>query len=146
MSHDSSTGGPGGGDADMTLAFELAALQALADPSVVFNDARQWTEYVGVVSEKPTYVVTNFTRKHRIRQDFFSGPRGVVESLENVREQFDTDRHVLVGASDDDAAAADSAGWEYLPVEQAADAAGWGLGDDDDAEEAFESSDRDDWP
>ena len=146
MSHDSSTGGPGGGDADMTLAFELAALQTLADPSVVFNDARQWTEYVGVVSEKPTYVVTNFTRKHRIRQDFFSGPRGVVESLENVKEQFDTGRHVLVGASDDDAAAAESAGWEYLPVEQAADAAGWGLGDDDDAEEAFESSDRDDWP
>ncbi len=146
MSHDSSTGGPGGGDADMTLAFELAALQALADPSVVFNDARQWTEYVGVVSEKPTYVVTNFTRKHRIRQDFFSGPRGVVESLENVKEQFDTDRHVLVGASDDDAAAAESAGWEYLPVEQAADAAGWELGGDDDAEEAFESSDRDDWP
>ena len=146
MSHDSSTGGPGGGDADMTLAFELAALQALADPSVVFNDARQWTEYVGVVSEKPTYVVTNFTRKHRVRQDFFSGPRGVVESLENVKEQFDTGRHVLVGASDDDAAAAESAGWEYLPVEQAADAAGWELGDADDAEAAFESSDRDDWP
>jgi hypothetical protein len=146
MSHDSSTGGPGGGDADMTLAFELAALQALADPSVVFNDARQWTEYVGVVSEKPTYVVTNFTRKHRVRQDFFSGPRGVVESLENVKEQFDTGRHVLVGASDDDAAAAESAGWEYLPVGQAADAAGWELGDADDAEAAFESSDRDDWP
>jgi hypothetical protein len=146
MSHDSSTGGPGGGDADMTLAFELAALQTLADPSVVFNDARQWTEYVGVVSEKPTYVVTNFTRKHRIRQDFFSGPRGVVESLENVKEQFDTGRHVLVGASDDDAAAAESAGWEYLPVEQAADAAGWGLADDDDTEAAFESNDRDDWP
>ena len=146
MSHDSSTGGPGGGDADMTLAFELAALQALADPSVVFDGARQWTEYVGVVSEKPTYVVTNFTRKHRVRQDFFSGPRGVVESLENVKEQFDTGRHVLVGASDDDAAAAESAGWEYLPVEQAADAAGWELGDADDAEAAFESSDRDDWP
>ena len=146
MSHDSSTGAPGGGDADMTLAFELAALQALAEPSVVFNDARQWTEYVGVVSQKPTYVVTNFTRKHRIRQDFFSGPRGVVESLENVGEQFDTGRHVLVGVSDDDAAAADAAGWEYLPVEQAADAAGWGLGDDDGPEEPFESSDRDDWP
>lgn len=59
------------GDADMTLAFELDALQTLADPAAVFNDARQWTEYVGVVSEKPTYVVTNYTRKHRVRQDFF---------------------------------------------------------------------------
>jgi hypothetical protein len=148
MSNDASSGGgPGGGDADMTLAFELAALQHLAEPSVVFNDARQWTEYVGVVSEKPTYVVTNFTRKHRIRQDFFSGPRGVTESLENVKDQFDTDRHVLVGTSDDDAAAADAAGWEYLPLEQAADAAGWALaGADDGPEDPFESSDRDDWP
>ena len=148
MSNDASSGGgPGGGDADMTLAFELGALQTLAEPDVVFNDARQWTEYVGVVSEKPTYVVTNFTRKHRIRQDFFSGPRGVVESLENVKEQFDTDRHVLVGTTDDDAAAADSAEWEYLPVEQAADAAGWAVADgDDDSDDPFEESGRDDWP
>jgi hypothetical protein len=147
MSNDASSGGgPGGGDADMTLAFELGALQNLAEPSVVFNDARQWTEYVGVVSEKPTYVVTNFTRKHRIRQDFFSGPRGVTESLENVKDQFDTARYVLVGATDDDVAAAETAGWEYLPLEQAADAAGWALADDDDSEEPFESSDRDDWP
>lgn len=136
----------GGGSTDMTLAFELAALQRLADPGGVFDGARRWSEYVGVVSGEPTYVVTNFTRTHRIRQDFFSGPQGKRESLENVRGQFDTDRHVLVGASDDDAAAAESAGWEYLPVEQAADAAGWELGGDDDAEEAFESSDRDDWP
>jgi hypothetical protein len=146
MSNDASSGGPGGGDAAMTLAFELEALRNLADPNAVFNDARQWTEYVGVVSEKPTYVVTNFTRKHRIRQDFFSGPRGVIESLENVREQFDTDRHVLIGTTDDDAAAADDAGWEYLPVEQAADAAGWTVAGDDDPEDPFESSDRDDWP
>ena len=144
---DSSAGGPGGGDADMTLAFELAALQDLAEPSAVFSDARQWTEYVGVVSEKPTYVVTNFTRKHRIRQDFFSGPRGVTESLANVKDQFDTARYVLVGTSDDDVAAADAAEWEYLPLEQAADAAGWTLAGADDApDDPFESSDRDDWP
>ena len=83
----------------MTLAFELEALKGLADPNAVFEDARQWTKYVGVVSEKPTYVVTNFTRKERIRQDFFSGPRGVEESLENVKRQFDTDRHVFVGTT-----------------------------------------------
>ena len=58
----------GSGSGEMTLAFELEALQSLANPNVVFNDARQWTKYVGVVSEKPTYVVTNFTRKHRDRK------------------------------------------------------------------------------
>ena len=134
------------GSGDMTLAFDLAALQALAEPDRVFTDARQWTEYVGVVSEKPTYVVTNFTRKHRIRQDFFSGPRGREESLESVRDQFDTERHVFVGTSDEDRELADRVGWEYLPVEDAAEAAGWTLAED--AEPAAEpaADERDDWP
>jgi hypothetical protein len=130
----------------MTLAFDLEALQGLADPNAVFNDARQWTKYVGVVSDKPTYVVTNFTRKERIRQDFFSGPRGVEESLENVKQQFDTDRHVFVGANDDDRTVAEAADWEYLPVEEAAEAAGWELADEADEDDPFEADVRDDWP
>ena len=134
------------GSGDMTLAFELEALRGLADPSAVFNDARQWTEYVGVVSEKPTYVVTNFTRKHRVRQDFFSGPRGVKESLENVKRQFDTDRHVFVGTTDDDREIAEATGWEYLALEDAADAAGWELGGEEGEADPFEDDARDDWP
>lgn len=129
----------------MSLAFDLAALQALAEPDRVFTDARQWTEYVGVVSEKPTYVVTNFTRKHRIRQDFFSGPRGREESLESVKDQFDTERHVLVGTGEEDRELAEQVGWEYLPVEDAAEAAGWELAAD--VEEPEPAADeRDDWP
>jgi len=135
-----------GGSGEMTLAFELDALKSLADPGTVFTDARQWTEYVGVVSEKPTYVVTNFTRKHRVRQDFFSGPRGVGESLENVAEQFDTERHVFVGTTDDDEAIADEAGWEYLPLAEAAEAAEWELAAESADEELFEAETRDDWP
>jgi len=135
----------GGGSSDMTLAFELDALKQLAHPDAVFNDARQWSEYVGVVSEKPTYVVTNFTRKHRIRQDFFSGPRGREDSLSNVKTQFDTERHVFVGTSDDDAALADGVGWEYLPLEDAAAAADWELGDAESPDET-ETETRDDWP
>ena len=134
-----------GGSTDMTLAFELSALKALADPNAVFNNARQWTEYVGVVSEKPTYVVTNFTRKHRVRQDFFSGPRGVEESLENIKSQFDTDRHVFVGVDADDEALADAAGWEFLDVEDAAAAAGWTVGAADESTPA-DAQTRDDWP
>ncbi|MFB6205912.1 MAG: hypothetical protein ABEJ05_05215 [Haloglomus sp.] len=137
----------GGGSSDMTLAFELAALKRLAEPDAVFSDARTWSKYVGVVSAEPTYVVTNFTRKNRIRQDFFSGPRGREESLENVKRQFDTDRHVFVGTGDDDADLAERVEWEYLPVEQAAEAAGWELGDADEAEDvAATEDDRDDWP
>jgi hypothetical protein len=138
-----------GGSGDMTLAFDLAALKALAKPDAVFSDARQWTEYVGVVSEKPTYVVTNFTRKHRIRQDFFSGPRGREESLENVREQFGTDRHVFVGTDAADADLAEATGWEYLDVEDAAEAADWTLASDEPPAAELSGRDdepRDDWP
>ena len=136
-----------GGSGDMTLAFDLDALKQLAYPDSVFADARQWSEYVGVVSEQPTYVVTNFTRKHRIRQDFFSGPRGREESLTNVKEQFDTDRHVFVGTDDADAELAASVDWEYLAVEDAAEAAEWELGDPQaPAATANEDEERDDWP
>jgi hypothetical protein len=135
-----------GGSGDMTLAFELDALEALADPTDVFSGTRRWTEYVGVISEQPTYVVTNFTRKNRIRQDFFSGPRGRRESLENVKGQFDTERHVFVGTNDEDRELAEDLDWEYLPVTEAAEAAGWTLGDDDDEEETAGSEPRDDWP
>ncbi len=133
-----------GGSTDMTLAFELAALQGLSNPGRVFDGARRFSEYVGVVSAEPTYVVTNFTRAHRIRQDFFSGPQGKGESLENVRGQFDTDRHVLVSPLEDASLAAD-VGWEHVPLERAAEAAGWELGDPD-ADDRDDEGDRDDWP
>lgn len=135
-----------GGSGDMTLAFELTALQALAKPGEVFADARRWTKYVGVVSEKPTYVVTNFTRKRRIRQDFFSGPKGKAESLESVKRQFDTDRHVFVGVDDEDRELAEAVGWEFLHVEDAAEAAGWTLAEEDDANAQSDEPVRDDWP
>ncbi|WP_440988950.1 DUF7124 domain-containing protein [Haloarchaeobius baliensis] len=133
------------GDGTMTLALELSALERLANPEAVFDDARRWSKYVGVVSDKPTYVVTNFTRKNRIRQDFFSGPRGKGESLESVGEQFDTDRHVFVGTTDEDADLAEEVGWEYLPIEDAADAAGWEMAEPEDDAEPEEPV-RDDWP
>ncbi|ELY45173.1 DUF7124 domain-containing protein [Natronorubrum sulfidifaciens] len=134
------------GGSDMTLAFELEALKALASPETVFEDARGWTEYIGVVSEKPTYVVTNFTRKNRIRQDFFSGPRGKAESLEGVKGQFDTDRYVFVGSSDDDEQLADDVDWEYLAVEDAAEAADWILATNVESEDDDPEPVRDDWP
>lgn len=134
-----------GGSNDMTLAFELDALKRLSEPDVVFTNARQWTAYIGVVSEKPTYVVTNFTRKNRIRQDFFSGPRGEKESLENVKEQFDTDRHVFIGAGEEDQTLANETDWEYLDIEDAAEAADWTLGSTD-TQPAQSEPERDDWP
>ena len=137
------------GDTDMTLAFELSALEALAYPERVFEDARTWSRYVGVVSEEPTYVVTNFTRKNRIRQDFFSGPRGKAESLESVKQQFATERQVFIGTTDEDEQLAEEVDWEYLPVEDAADAADWVIATEVEADEVDETEageKREDWP
>ncbi len=134
-----------GGNSDMTLAFELKALKELDSPDTVFTDARQWTNYVGVISEKPTYVVTNFTRKHRIRQDFFSGPRTRKESLTNIKEQFDSDRYVLVGVDEEDERLAEATDWEFLDLEDAAGAADWRLAPEETTTEV-EQETRDDWP
>jgi hypothetical protein len=133
------------GSGDMTLAFELEALKQFQNPDSVFTDARQWTNYVGVISDKPTYVVTNFTRKHRIRQDFFSGPRTREESLGNIKEQFDSDRYVFVGTTDEDSDLADSVDWEYVDVEAAAEAADWQLALEEQTTEVQEDT-REDWP
>ena len=135
------------GSGEMTLAFELSALEEMDKPESVFDDARRWSKYVGVVSDKPTYVVTNFTRKNRIRQDFFSGPKGKGESLQSVREQFDTDRHVFVGTTDEDRNLAEENDWEFLDVEEAAEAADWELASEaDDEADDDEEDQRDDWP
>lgn len=134
-----------GGSDDMTLAFELEALKALANPEAVFTDARQWTNYVGVISEEPTYVVTNFTRQHRIRQDFFSGPRTREESLVNIRTQFDSERYVFVGTNADDETLAEETDWEYVSIETAADAAGWELATETEPVES-EDDGHADWP
>ena len=138
---------------DMTLAFDLSALKALAAPGEAVTDARQWTSYVGVVSDAPTYEITNFTRQHRIRQDFFSGPQDRAESLTQIRDQFDTERYVLVAGPDaepvDESASAEDdsavpAGWEVLAVADAAEAAGWALGDR--STTPASEPDREDWP
>lgn len=136
----------GDSDGEMTLAFDLDALRQLAHPDAVFTDARQWSEYVGIVSEEPTYVVTNFARKHRVRQDFFSGPRGRAESLENVMDQFETPRYVYVGTDDDAATLAEETGWEFLDVADAAEAAEWELGEPEPPAQAEQEETRDDWP
>jgi len=134
-----------GGNGDMTLAFELAALKELRSPDSVFTDARQWTNYVGVISDKPTYVVTNFTRKHRIRQDFFSGPRSREESLENIKDQFDSERYVFVGTDSEDEGLAEQTGWEYVDYESAAQAADWELAPEEKTQQ-IEQEQREDWP
>lgn len=136
-----------GGSTDMTLAFDLSAMQRLADPGAAVENAKTWSEYIGVVSNEPTYVVTNFTRKHRIQQDFFSGPRDKRETMAELKTQFDTERHVYVSNDQEEQELAEEFDWEFLHVEDAAEAAGWELTEiEEDTERIGEEVRREDWP
>lgn len=111
----------------MALAFDLSALRALEDPRGAVDDAREWALMVGIASDEPESSVSAFARDHRVRRDFFPGERDAQESLLYVRRAFDADRYVYVGTDERHRGAATSAGWEYRPIEEAAEKAGWEL-------------------
>ncbi|WP_255149833.1 DUF7124 domain-containing protein [Halorarius halobius] len=134
-------------DVRLTLAFDLAALRRLSDPARVVADAKQWSEHVGVVTDRPPHVLTKFTREHAIDHALAPEPAPAVESLEHAREHFETGRYVHVGTREEHEGRAERVGWEYLEIAEAAELAGWGLETPDEADDAnrMETS-TDDWP
>lgn len=122
--------GPHGGADDMTLAFSLEALQRLADPRAVCADANQWADWIGIVGDAPAHVLTTFQRDHGIDLDFFNGGgMGPAERLADIdgHSMFYAERMVLVGVDEADERIAETAGWEYVPLSEAAEGAGWTL-------------------
>lgn len=133
-------------DVRLTLAFDLAALRRLSAPDAVMADAARWSEHVGVVTDRPPHVLTKFTRKHGIQQDFSPDPADAAETLTHLREHFDAGRYVHVGCSIEHEQRADASGWEYLDVEEAATEAGWELGRAQRTESTRLDTSTDDWP
>lgn len=121
-----------GGDERLALAFALAAAERLAAPEDAFADARRWSRYVGIVSDDPR-AADRYARERDLPQDFFTGERGKGDSLAIVRRQYAADRYVFLGTTDGDRRLADSIGWEYYPVEEAAARAEWELSSTDGA-------------
>lgn len=113
----------------MTLLLSVPALEALAAPAAAIDDARRWSDYVGVVGndEAAAESVESFVDGLKADPDFVAG--AAVGSLAAVRQRFRTDRHVVVGTSDADRDVAAALGWEYLTVEEAAAKAEWSLAD-----------------
>lgn len=113
-------------DKEMTLAFSLPAIDQFADPKGVFDDARTWSRYVGVV-DNYTDDVEAYLREHDLHQDFELGDRDKWLALQDLHEATDTDRNVFVGTTEDDRRAGEFTGWEYQTVHEVAEKAGWRL-------------------
>ncbi|CCQ36022.1 uncharacterized protein Nmlp_1834 [Natronomonas moolapensis 8.8.11] len=117
----------------ITLAFELAALERLLDPSDVIRDTQRWTDHLGIVSDEPTHLVRKRARDYGFTPDFLPGPRDRAESLVKIGNQpeHDADRYVLVSADEGIQSVAESHDWEFRHIEEAAETAGWLLHDGD---------------
>ncbi|MFB6223730.1 MAG: hypothetical protein ABEH86_08690 [Haloarcula sp.] len=122
----------GGGIDDMTMAVTYDAARQFADPQLVFRDARAWADWVGIVGDVEAFVINKFQRDHGIDADFFSGAgQEPAERLADIdkHSMFYAERMVLVGQPDAEPIA-DRAGWEFVPLSDAAEKADWKLADE----------------
>jgi hypothetical protein len=114
---------------DMTLLFQLAAIRRLEHPSAALDDARGWSEHIGIVTDGPPETISAYVADNDITADFTSGYCGLADARAVARQRFPTDRHVFVGVSEEAKRLTQSLGWEYLDVADAAADAGWQLTD-----------------
>lgn len=123
-----SAGAPG--DEPMTLLFAVSAVARLTDPGHAITDARNWAEHVGIVGDDTETVddVRSYVDGIDAEPDLIAGQVG--GSLADIRQRLRTERHVLVGTTDDQQSVAAALGWEYKDIEDAAEAAEWELEDE----------------
>jgi len=111
---------------ELTLAFSLSAIEWLADPNAVFEDAQTWSRYIGLIDDD-TGRIEQLVAEQDLRQDFDLEGRDKWLTLEEIHETTPTPRHVYVGASDDDMRVSTMFDWEYIRVTEAAEKAGWAV-------------------
>lgn len=115
------------GDGTMTLVVTVSAVQRLADPGEAIAEAKRWSEHVAVVGDDIGSVddTRAVVDDLDVEPDIVAGAVG--GGLADLRQRLRTDRHVFVGTTDQQRAIATALGWEYLTVDDAAEAAGWPL-------------------
>ena len=111
---------------EVTLVFSLGAARTLADPASAFDDAREWSRYVGVVANEAD-AVASFLRDNGLVNDYALRKWDKWGTLGDIYDETDTPRHVFVGTSSADERVATSVGFEFLTVGEAAEKAGWEL-------------------
>lgn len=109
----------------LTIALSFAAIDALESPGAAIDDTRDWSEHVGIVSDRPAHRVINRIRQWDIYDEDFYPRSDKADTLTDIAISTDTERYVYVGTSEDDAEIAAERGWEYRSIEEAARAAGW---------------------
>jgi len=120
---------------EVTLVFSLGAARTLADPASAFDDAREWSRYVGVVANEAD-AVASFHRNHRLENDYALRKWDKWGTLGDIHDGADTPRHVFVGTSSSDRRVATSVGFEFLTVREAAEKAEWELSEPGEADSA----------
>jgi hypothetical protein len=108
----------------MTLAFELAAIQQTREPQAVIVEARRWAQSVGLITADAGAAHT-FSSENLVRRDFQVMP--TTSNVQHLRNQFTTERHVLIGEALDRPDYLPQHHWEYFVLADAASAAGWEL-------------------
>jgi hypothetical protein len=130
-SRDATGAAPHGEDADdMTMALTYRAARRLAHPASAFADAEAWADWIGIVGRVDTPIINRFQREHGVDADFFSGTgTGPGERLAEIgpRSMFYAKRMVVVGVEGEDERVAAEADWEFVPLSEAAEKAGWTL-------------------
>jgi hypothetical protein len=130
-SRDATGAAPHGEDPDdMTMALTYRAAKRLAHPASAFADAEAWADWIGIVGRVETPVINRFQRQNGVDADFFSGTgAGPGERLAEIgpRSMFYAKRMVVVGVAGEDERVAAEADWEFVPLEEAAEKAGWTL-------------------
>lgn len=110
----------------MTLVFSLAALERLARPADAIADAQRWSRHVGVVADDASRLRATI-EEAGAEPDVVSGEGGKAGSLSAIRQRFPTERHVFLSTVEADGQMARALGWEFLPLSEAAEKAGWEL-------------------
>lgn len=117
---------------DMTMALSYRAIRRLKNVHAALADAENWTDYLGIVGDVDATVINKYQRENVLDLDFFNGSgTGPAERLAAVgpNSMFYAERMVLVGVDEREQAWAQEADWEFVPLETAAEEAGWELGE-----------------
>jgi hypothetical protein len=120
---------------EVTLVFSLGAARRLADPQAAIANAREWSRHVGIVAND-TDAVERFVREAGVGNDYALRNWDKWGTLGNIYAETDAPRAVFVGSGAANRRVATRVGFEYLPIDEAAEKAGWALSEPDRSSES----------